>query len=117
MKVIGQWQREFQVWQYSVSHSVLLLRSYHPDLYATRVDLAFLSVGLMKVQASYESLTVQVADPGEVARFLGETALPYGSLFLLNGGAGYVHAGRCSWHEDEGDHKTPSRFGPLRGTP
>ncbi|WP_461036516.1 hypothetical protein [Streptomyces mayteni] len=118
MKEIANWDRKFQVWQYSVSHSVLLLRSYHAQQYATRIDIVFPNVSLMRLEPSYEPLEIHEAGPEEVADLLGDRVgkPDRGRLFLLNHGAGYVRAADCAWHEDQGDHRTPSRFGPLRGT-
>ncbi len=112
------WDREFEVWQYSVSHSMLLLRSFHPQKYATRIDVAFPSVALMHLQPVYESLSIRLATDLERDQILGSNALnlTHGHLFLLNDGEGYVHAAKYLWHEDAGDHHSPSRFGPLRGT-
>ncbi|WP_234320224.1 hypothetical protein [Streptomyces sp. SBT349] len=70
----------------------------------------------MKLQPSFEPLAIHRADEEEAAQFLGAQLPSYGSLFLLNDGSHYVCASTCSWHEDQGDHRTPSRFGPLRGT-
>ncbi|WP_157868473.1 hypothetical protein [Streptomyces caatingaensis] len=118
MQKVISWERKFQVWQYSVSHSVLLLRSFHPQKYTTRIDVAFPAVTLMHLQPSYETLSVRQATEEERLRILGATAekITHGNLFLLNEGEGYVHAADFSWHEDSGDHHTPSSFGPLRGT-
>lgn len=118
MKEIASWDRKFQVWQYSVTHSVLLLRSYHAQKYTTRIDILFPAVALMRLQPSYEPLTIQEAGPEEIDRLVSDRAgkADRGRLFLLNGGEGYVRAADCAWHEDEGDHRAPSHFGPLRGT-
>ncbi|WP_052851295.1 hypothetical protein [Streptomyces avicenniae] len=116
MNEIGSWDRTFQLWQYSVSHSLLLLRSFHPQRYSTRIDVAFASVSEMKVAATYERLTVQEAEGRLAHDTLGREPLGHETVYLLNGGAGYVCATRCAWHEDDGNHKTPSKFGPLRGT-
>lgn len=118
MNKIVSWDREFQVWQYSVSHSVLMLRSFHPQRYETRIDVAFPAVELMHLQPSYQGLSISRLAGAESLAFLHQRGLPPGSgkLFLLNDGDGYVQAADCQWHEDQGDHHTPSRFGPLRGT-
>lgn len=118
MEKIASWGRKFQVWQYSVSHSVLLLRSFHPQNYGTRVDVAFSDVALMRLQSSYDTLVIHRATEEERREILGKEAglITHGCLFLLNEGTGYVQAARCVWHEDEGDHRSPSKFGPLRGT-
>jgi hypothetical protein len=116
MKEIGSWNRKFQVWQYSVSHSFLLLRSYHAQKYDTRIDMLFSLVSLMKLRPSYEPFAIQEASEEEAIRFLAEQRPSHGSLYLINGGEGYICATKCVWHEDEGNHRTPSHFGPMHGT-
>ncbi|MFG2594567.1 hypothetical protein [Streptomyces sp. NPDC048462] len=118
MAKIAEWEREFQVWQYSVSHSTLLLRSVNVEGFETRIDVLFTAVELMHLQPYCARLEISEATSVERGRILGDqlaAELP-GTLYLLNGGEGYVLARRCSWHEDLGDHHTPSKFGPLRGT-
>ncbi|UQA91543.1 hypothetical protein [Streptomyces halobius] len=118
MEKIVEWGREFQVWQYSVSHSTLLLRSVNVEGFDTRLDVAFMAVELMHLRPYYSHLEISEAHSEERERILGShsSTKAAGTLYLLNGGKGYVLARRCSWHEDLGDHHTPSKFGPLRGT-
>lgn len=114
-----EWQREFQVWQYSVSHSTLLLRSIDVEGFETRIDVLFASVELMHLRPVFARLDITEASEAERGRILGnsdsEMRLP-GKLYVINEGEGYVLARQCAWHEDLGDHHAPSKFGPLRGT-
>ncbi|GAA3126895.1 hypothetical protein GCM10017600_47410 [Streptosporangium carneum] len=118
MEKIAEWHREFQVWHYSVSHSTLLLRSVRVDGFTTRIDVLFAGVELMRIKPVYSRIAVLRASEEEKrARLLGESEAVLGKhLFLIDGDNDYVVAGGFAWHEDEGDHHTPSRFGPLRGT-
>lgn len=118
MLTIASWERDFQVWHYSVSYSVLLLRSFDPQLYETRIDIVFPAVELLHLKPSYQELHITKLDSNEISDFLRPHGVSprRGTLFLLNDGDGYVQAADCQWHEDNGDHHTPSRFGPLRGT-
>jgi hypothetical protein len=118
VKKIVAWDREFQVWHYSVSHSTLLLRSFDPDLYDTRVDVVFPAVSLMCLEPTYSGLEIHQAGDNEISAVItAERELNTGgSVYLLNGGRGYVCAAKVAWFEDEGDHRAPSRFGPLPGT-
>ncbi|WP_146075065.1 hypothetical protein [Streptomyces sp. Ru73] len=118
MKEVASWERKFQVWQYSVSHSTLLLRSVHPQLYETRIDILFPAVSFMQLRPSYDTLTISEADESETEELLpsGVNASEPGNLYVINHGQGYVMAPKCSWFEDQGDHRAPSKFGPLRGT-
>ncbi|NYI07236.1 hypothetical protein [Allostreptomyces psammosilenae] len=70
----------------------------------------------MLVRPIYETLSLYEVD----LAVLGERAVerPSGArMFLLNDDDNYVVAGAIGWHEDDGDHRSPSRFGPLPGTP
>jgi hypothetical protein len=118
MEKVAIWERDFQIWQYSVSHSMLLLRSAAEGDLETRIDVLFAAVELMHLQPLYHRLEINEANDEERVEVLGDrlSEIIPGKLFLINGGEGYVVARRCSWHEDLGDHHAPSRFGPLRGT-
>ncbi|MBX9393033.1 hypothetical protein K4749_05395 [Streptomyces sp. TRM72054] len=118
MEKVIEWEREFQVWQYSVSHSTLLLRSVNVEGFETRIDVLFTAVELMHLQPYCARLEISEATSEEKGEILGDqlAAKIPGKLYLLNGGEGYVLARRCAWHEDLGDHHSPSKFGPLRGT-
>lgn len=117
MNEVACWERKFQVWQYSVSHSTLLLRSVVSGPLRSRIDIAFPAVEIMKLQPTYRTLRIDVVAQDEVAEWLGvHPGISHGSLFLLNGGEGYVWSADFQWFEDEGDQRSPSRFGPLRGT-
>ncbi|WP_156725672.1 hypothetical protein [Streptomyces apocyni] len=118
MSKIAGWNREFQVWQYSVSHSVLLLRSVDPQLYDTRIDILFPAVEILHLRPTYEGLTIHQLNHDDGVDFLDNQGVTpsRGSVFLLNDGEGYVQAAKCEWFEDQGNHRAPSRFGPLRGT-
>jgi hypothetical protein len=120
MERIATWNRRFQIWQYSVSHSLLLLRSLQPEAFNTRIDVCFPAVSFMQLQDGYDSLTMDLASEEEKAVFLESRSVkianPRGKLYLLNDGDGFVVSATCDWEEDEGDHHTPSAFGPLRGT-
>ncbi|MEV8637569.1 hypothetical protein AB0395_38595 [Streptosporangium sp. NPDC051023] len=118
MQKIAEWHRGFQVWQYSVSHSTLLLRSVNVAGFSTRIDVVFVGVELMLIRPTYSKLIIFCVEGDEKREILvNESEEVIGKqLFLLDGKASYVVAGGFSWHEDAGDHHTPSRFGPLRGT-
>jgi hypothetical protein len=115
---LASWDREFRVWHYTVSHSQLLLRSVNVEGFDTRVDLLFKGVNLMHIREEYRHLVIDEISDEEVREKLGlDIDLPsHGVMFVLNDGAGYIHAVRCLWHEDSGGHHVPSKFGPLRGT-
>jgi hypothetical protein len=116
-QAMGPWDRDFQVWHYSVSHSTLLLRSIDADRYDTRVDVAFFGVRAMYVRDSYDMLAVTTGPPADQMtlsdqKWAGEPLVH----FTINGGPDYVLATNCSCHEDNGDSRSASKFGPLRAT-
>ncbi|MFD0023584.1 hypothetical protein [Streptomyces sp. NPDC058382] len=114
---IVKWEREFQVWHYSVSHSMLLLRSVGVEGSETRIDVLFASVELMHLRTFFERLEISEAIESNKKGILGDADSELaGNLYVINGGPTYVLAGRCAWHEDFGDHHAPSKFGPLRAT-
>jgi len=46
--------RRFQVWEYTVSHAQLLLRSVRDEGNPTRIDLLFKNVGFVALPASFD---------------------------------------------------------------
>ena len=115
MRNIARWDRDFQVWAYSVSYSQLLLRSLGDESPA-RVDVLFSNVRLMHLVPEMSTLSIDMAD-GRSFRGFEMPQLAKGNWYVINDGESYVFATHCQWHEDEGSHGSPSHFGPLRGTP
>jgi hypothetical protein len=120
--------RMFQCWDYTASHSQLLLRS-NGGADRTRVDVLFNLVDVMKVRSPYEGLRIRCATPAEQARIQAETPeLSYRDpadskydqgdrYFVLepaDGGFDYVVAGAVGWHEDH-DLGEPSYFADPSG--
>jgi hypothetical protein len=112
---IASFQRRFQIWLYTVSHSQLLLRSNRSDQYATRIDLLFKDVGVMHLPASFNGLVVMEASEGEARNLniqLGAQQIHGQKVFVIQGSnfEGYVVAGAVFWHEDEGHYFDESYF-------
>lgn len=64
-------EHPFQLWSYSKSHRMLVLRGRPGENYDHYVDVIFTSVIGMKLASSYKNLTVAVAaDASEMDRFL-----------------------------------------------
>ncbi|MFJ3337298.1 hypothetical protein [Streptomyces sp. NPDC086766] len=111
--------RYFKVWQYTVGHRRLLLRSSRDRPPDTRIEIYFANVDLMLLRPGYDGLVIRRADAEECA----EVGLDYGAevkpgnLFVLGGGLrSFVVSAPPQWHEDEGAMDDPSWFGPLPGT-
>ncbi|WP_416519952.1 hypothetical protein [Streptomyces achromogenes] len=111
--------RYFKVWQYTVSHRRLLLRSSRDRPPDTRIDIHFGNVDLLLLRPAYDGLVIRQAGAEEceqVGLDYGVEVEP-GRLFVLGGGLrSFVLSAPPQWHEDEGAMDDPSWFGPLRGT-
>jgi len=111
---VATWERDFQVWAYSVSYSRLLLRSLQ-DPSPSRVDVLFSNVMFMHLPTSFPRLRIRMAE----GRQFGGIDIPdsvKGNWYAINSDQSFVFAGHCQWHEDDGNFTSPSRFGPFRRT-
>jgi hypothetical protein len=75
----------------------------------------FSNVPFMQVRPGFSRLRIglEVCLPD-----FGRCGLPGGApgnWYVINDGEAHVVATHCQRHEDNGDHHSPSRFGPLRG--
>lgn len=114
------WDRSFRLWDYSISHSTLLLRSVDSGSeMPSRIDVAFFGVRALHLRDDYRSLSIEKVSEvfADGVLDVSVTATEPVARYLVNGGPDYVLATNVAWEEDEGDHRSPSRFGPLRGTP
>lgn len=125
-----QVQRTFSVWEYTVSHSSLLLRSTDADAYVTRFDVMFKPVAALKLPTHMSNLTVRDPEGDEAealrdeantlaavhARLTGAAETDY-RLFVLDcdGAVGWVLASLMVACEDEAGYDEPSAI--LHGTP
>ena len=114
MEPLVRWDRDFRIWHYTVSYSQLLLRSIDVAGFDTRIDVLFSNVAFMHMKRSMSRLYIDAAEEWRPAGV--DVTEKRGRWYVINDGEFYVHATHCQWHEDQGDHHTPSRFGPLRGT-
>ncbi|MFJ5921725.1 hypothetical protein ACIQF6_03845 [Kitasatospora sp. NPDC092948] len=67
-------ERVFRVWNYTVSHMTLLLRSPAPSTGGETVDVWFSGVMTISLHQSFKPLTVRAADPEERERLLAHAA-------------------------------------------
>lgn len=93
--------RRFQVWKYTVSHAMLLLRSVKDDDHDTRVDVLFVAVSRIDVPTTFEGLRIE----------------RMGDEFRLAGAdwQGSISAGNVAYAEDHGDYREPSPFAKRSG--
>ena len=111
---VATWERGFDVWDFSVSYSRLLLRSLQ-DSSPARVDVLFSNVRFMHLSTEFERMQIDTAE----GRSFGGIEFPdsvKGDWYVINGGQSYVFATHCQWHEDDGNFKSPSKFGPFART-
>lgn len=113
-------ERYFKVWQFTVSHNRLLLRSTRDRPPATRIDIHFGDVTLMLLRPSYEGIIIRRGSDEECFAVSEqyEVEVRPGELFVLGAGLrSFVVSAPPQWHEDEGGFKDPSYFGHMMGTP
>ena len=107
-----RFDRAFQVWSYSVSHSVLLLRSNQSIAHPTRIDLMFRAVGELRLRSRLEGLTVDLASMSQLSNELNEIQVSRGdSIFTLSSddfARGYVVASAMYLSEDALSYGEPS---------
>lgn len=109
--------REFQIWEYTVSHGQLLLRSTKANIHKTQIDVLFKNVVFIQLPARFQGLTIsEIAsdDPRAAAVSLGEFSLLGQTIFLVEGDAwtGVVVAGAVYFLEDESTHNDQSKLLP-----
>ncbi|WP_143227057.1 hypothetical protein [Actinomadura mexicana] len=114
-RLIG-WSREFRLWHYSVSYSQLLIRSVNIERERTRIDVLFSNVRRILLSHEYAALVIDQLGVGDSGREVVEGHEEWQNVFLINGGPDFIVASHCKWHEDVGDARSPSHFGPLRRT-
>jgi hypothetical protein len=122
--------RAFSIWDYTVSHSTLLLRSVEADAFATRFDVMFKPVAALKLPTHMSGLTVRDSNSDEEDELRSEASLLAGvsarltgadesdyRLFVLDcdGAVGWVLASVMVAYEDEAGYEEPSAI--LHGTP
>ncbi|MFD9794667.1 hypothetical protein ACFWXK_27400 [Streptomyces sp. NPDC059070] len=120
MDEIYRSDRFFKVWQYTVGHCRLLLRSTRDNPPSTRIDIHFGSISLMALQPYYDGLIIRQGTVEECAELTSRHKVRVApeQLFVLGDDlASFVVSGKPQWHEDEGGFDTPSWFGHMRGTP
>jgi hypothetical protein len=119
-KVFFESTRYFKVWQYTVGHKRLLLRSSRECPPNTRIDIHFGAVSAMLLRPYYEGIVIRSPNDREL-KFVEDISGPvtHGAVvYIIDGGRpSFVVSGRVQWHEDEGGSNDPSWFGHMVGTP
>lgn len=105
--------RRFQLWSYSVSHSVLLLRSNIRPGIDSRVDLMFRAVTAMKLRNRYEDLEIDVVPLAQICEADQELIGDLRGRFIFRmreaqGHPGFVVAGSMYLSEDSLSDSDPN---------
>lgn len=116
MERLAAWNREFRLWHYSVSYSQFLVRSVNIPGEETRIDVLFSNVRRILLSHEYEHLVIDRLDEGDAGFEVAAGCEDWENVFLVNGGPDFVVASHFKWHEDVGDARSPSKFGPFRRT-
>ena len=106
---IIRFDRKFQVWQYSVSHGQLLLRSTKSQEHQTQVDILFKDVIMMQLPTLFRDLAIWEISTDEFNSLELSTGLYTTDglrCFRLEGDnwQGVVVAGTIAWTEDQSEH-------------
>lgn len=95
LEVILESPRKFRVWKYTVSHSMLLLRSIKTHDLPTRIDVLFVDVEHVDIPTNMDGLTIS-----GTGRYLLSGRDWHGSVIALC----------CRVSEDDGEYVDPSGF-------
>lgn len=99
--------RAFRLWDYSVSHSSLLIRSPKDSANPTNVDLVFVGVEYVRLPVTLGRFSVSTASASDVARELGKSP-SHGSAkgYRLQIGErdGFIIAAGFSVSEHDNEH-------------
>src|SRR5215831_18564910 len=107
--------RMFQVWDYTIGHKQLLLRSTKGNPSDNRIDVYFKDVGAICLPTVLNGL--KISEAGDVDRSvllskMTNETVNGRKLYLIESSAfqGYLLAGMIAWHEDDGAYDDPSYF-------
>ncbi|GAB3172626.1 hypothetical protein GCM10027059_42410 [Myceligenerans halotolerans] len=111
---VQSFSRPFQVWIYSTSHRLLLLRSARTAAHDSRIDVLFGFVEHMNVATNIDYLELQEASSVETQAYVDS----YGAripdrlslTFLSHEKRFFVVGAPPMWHEDSGGYDDPSYF-------
>lgn len=112
---IIEFQRPFQVWQYTVSLGQLLLRSVQDKAHSTQVDVLFMGVSGMKLPTYFQGLQVhhgEIEETAAIGLSSGSYDLLKQKLYKLSGSgwSGSILATVMAWVEDQSEYHEPSKL-------
>ncbi|MDB5337683.1 MAG: hypothetical protein JWN70_3302 [Planctomycetaceae bacterium] len=115
--LIDRFERDFQVWNYTVGMRRLLLRSNKEGRFDTRIDILFQNVQAMRLPTHLHGVRVSEADDVEKASLVeqfGQGMVQSGRLFHIENrvSIGFVVAGLVTEAVDDREYFEPSQFKP-----
>lgn len=99
--------RAFRLWDYSVSHSSLLIRSPKDSANLTNVDLVFVGVEYVRLPATLGTISLSTASASDVAQELGKRPSHRSAKgYRIQAGErdGFIIAAGLSVSEHENEH-------------
>lgn len=111
-------QRRFQLWAFTVSHALLLLRSPKSDEYPTRVDILFRGVWLLHVPVTFDGLVIAEVSRPDATAISSHAArvVDFSSKFFslrTREGVGLIASATMDISEDSEDFAAPSSMVPT----
>ena len=88
--------RRFQVWEYQMSHGMLLVRSSRSPEQATNIDLLFVGVEYMDLPSSMDGLELDAPTTIELSHLAARTGKPIAApavTMLVTGGGRFTVVG------------------------
>lgn len=112
---IFQSDRRFQAWDWTVSHSALILRSNPTPETPTRIELLIKPAYIVCVAANLEGINIThvLGDtPAHVTAAIGRALHDWENLYLIESGTfhGWVIGGSISGREDDNGYNAPTMF-------
>ena len=66
-KLVAEFDREFKMWNYTVGHSELLLRSVKGSRHKTQIDVVFFAVQTINIPSTFHRLRIEKAEDAKKA--------------------------------------------------
>lgn len=96
-------ERTFKLWEYSVSHQQLLLRSPKNDKYSTNIDVVFMGVSYCEIETNISGLVLRngTVDESKDMSLLLKKNIEMLDLFVLESGNKKYHIVAAAMKTDE----------------
>jgi len=111
---IDAFDRDFQIWEYLVSHGQLLLRSTKNNEQSTQVDVLFKDIAFIQMPTTFSGLRILRSEWSQVSPSdsLGKLGSVGRYPYLVSGSnwTGLVVAGAVAWIEDDLDYFAESKL-------